>query len=204
MKQVDKKEYNFNDYGHIDRWASYHYQIKEVLYLAPHSILEIGVGDKVFGEYIKNNTNISYKSLDVAEDLKPDIVGSILNIPLGKNSFDAVCAFEVLEHLEFEKFETALSELKKVSKKYVVLSLPHFGPVCKFFLKIPFLKEIKFSCKLPFPKRHVFNGQHYWEIGKRGFGQGKVRGIIKKHFRIVKEFVPFESQYHHFYVLEKM
>lgn len=203
MKQVEKAAYRLEKYSHSDRWVSYFHQLNEVLILEPSSILEVGVGDKVFGGYIKNNTSIMYKTLDIAEDLAPDILGGVDAIPLPAETFDVVCAFEVLEHLPFEKFETALREMKRVSKKYVLISLPHFGPPIKLNIKIPLLPELKVSFKLPFPKKHVFNGQHYWEIGKKGYSAGKVRDIIKEQFIITKEFIPFENQYHHFYILEK-
>jgi hypothetical protein len=56
MKQVDKSHYNFSKYSHPDRWASYYYQLNEVLKLKPESILEAGVGDMVFGEFIRNSS----------------------------------------------------------------------------------------------------------------------------------------------------
>ncbi len=202
MKQVDKTMYDFHRYCGPDRWASYYHQINEVLALAPKKILEVGVGDGVFKNYIKNNTSIDYINLDIAEDLHPDILGSVDNIPLEENSFDVVCAFEILEHLPFEKFETALAELRRVSKKHVIVSLPHFGPPVKCSFKIPFVKEVKFAFKIPYYKKHIFNGQHYWEIGKRGYPLRRIKKILRKYFEIKKEFIPFENQYHHFFVLE--
>jgi len=203
QKQVDKNAYNFKRYSFSGRWVSYYHQINETLSLEPKNILEIGVGDNVFSSYIKNNTDVSYSCIDIAEDLHPDVVGSVDNMPIEDGTYDVIVAFEILEHLPFDKFEKSLSEIKRVSKKYTIVSLPHFGPPVKFLLKIPFLKEIKFSFKIPFYKKHEFNGQHYWEIGKKGYSAGKIRAIISKHFNIKKEFVPFENQYHHFYVLEK-
>jgi hypothetical protein len=114
-----------------------------------------------------------------------------------------LCA-EVLEHLPFEKFEKCLQELRRVSKKYVVLSLPHFGPPIKLSFKVPLFKEIKMALKIPFPTKHKFNDEHYWEIGKQGYPASKIRKILKKYFKIKKEFIPFENQYHHFYILEKL
>lgn len=202
-KQVDKKAYSFSSYSFPGRWVSYFHQIGESLALKPDSILEVGTGDGVYKNYILNNTKILYKNLDIAQDLNPDIVGTVDNIPLENDSFDLVCAFEVLEHLPFERFEKCLSELKRVSKKYIIISLPHFGPPIKFCLKIPFIKEIKFSFKIPFSIRHVFDGQHYWEIGKTGYSSRKIKKIIKSHFVLMKDFIPFENQYHHFYILKK-
>ena len=203
MKQVDKKAYEFKKYCGIDRWASYWYQLDEILKLKPTSVLEIGVGTNVFGSYLKRNTDIKYFSMDIADDLHPDIFGNIEKIPLENNSIDVVCVFEVLEHLPFEKFENVLKELKRVSKNYVVISLPHFGPMIKFSFKLPFLKEIKIAFKIPYYLEHKFNGQHYWGIGKKGYSSGMIKEVMNTvGYKIVKDFIPYENSYHHFYILD--
>ncbi len=203
MKQVDKDHYSSLQYGDLARFASYYYQIKSVTKLNPGSILEVGVGDKVFGNYIKNNTDITYTSIDIARDLEPDVLGSVEHMPIADNSFDVVVCAEVLEHLPFEKLEGCLEEIRRVTRNYAVISLPHFGPPIKFLLKVPFLPEFKFSIKIPFHKKHRFNGEHYWEIGKKGYAAKSVRSLISEKFKILDEFVPFENQYHHFFILEK-
>ena len=146
---------------------------------------------------------MSYTSVDVAEDLHPDAVGSVLQLPFADASFDAVCAFEVLEHLPFEQFNTALSELCRVARTHVVISVPHFGPMFSFSLKIPFIPQIRVAVKIPFPKKHIFNGQHYWELGKRGYSVSLVRNKLSTYGTLVRDFVPFGSPYHHFFVLKK-
>jgi hypothetical protein len=202
-KQVNKDHYDFEKYCYPERWESYYHQIKESLALRPKNILEIGSGDKFFGNYIKTNTNIEYKSLDIAGDLSPDIIGSVDNMPIEDGSFDLVCAFEVLEHLPFEKFEKSISEIKRVSRRHAIISLPHFGPVIKFSFKIPFLRELKFAWKIPYHPIHKFNGQHYWEIGKKNFSNAKIKSILERNFKVIRDFIPFDSQYHHFYLLQK-
>ncbi|MEN9913156.1 MAG: hypothetical protein RLY66_564 [Candidatus Parcubacteria bacterium] len=201
-KQVDKGHYDFKAYSHLGRWASYFFQLKEALEFNPASILEIGVGDGVFGDYIKKNTTIKYIAADIAEDLIPDVVASVLDLPFADDEFEVACAFEVLEHIPFEMFEKALSELARVSKKAVIISLPHFGPSCELSFKIPFMKRVKWAFKLPFHPKHVWNGEHHFEIGKKGHEIQKIRKILKKYFSIQKDFVPFENQYHHFFVLK--
>ena len=204
-KQVDRKVYNFQKYCKQDRWSSYWHQINEVLKCNPKSVLEIGIGDKVFGSYIKNNTNIKYSCLDIAEDLNPDIIGSIDKIPIENNAYDLVCAFEILEHLPFEKFKKSLDELYRVSKKYVIISLPHWGRHFSIDIRIPFVKRLKFQYKFSiFPIEHKFNGQHYWEIGKKDYPLKKIKEEFNKAgFKIIKDYIAFESPYHHFFVLKK-
>lgn len=202
-KQVSKDHYKFDKYSHVDRWASYYYQLESALNLEPENILEVGVGDQVFKNFIQNNTNINYRSVDIAADLKPDVVGSVTNLPFENNSFDLVCVFEVLEHIPFEQFDRALQELFRVSRRNVIISLPHFGPPVQFMFKIPFLPTIRFSFKIPFYVKHQFNGEHYWEIGKKNYPVSRILSIFEKYFIVKNHFVPFENQYHHFFILEK-
>lgn len=193
--------YSFKKYVYPERWVSYWHQIDEVLKLTPKNLLIIGSGDAMVSEVLKKYIK-QVKTFDIESELEPNIIGSVDDIALPNNSFDVVLCCEVLEHLPFEKFEKCLKEIKRIAKKDVVLSLPHFGPPIKFSFKIPFIKEIKIAFKVPYFIKHKPN-EHCWEIGKRGYSSRKIRQVIKKYFRIKKEFIPFENQYHHFYVLEK-
>jgi predicted SAM-dependent methyltransferase len=204
-KQVDASYYDFMYYMDRERWVSYYEQIKLFHSLPSNAcVLEIGAGLNINRKHIEEYLpNMTYKTLDIAEDLSPDYIGSAHKIPLPDNSFDAVCAFEILEHIPFDMFETALQEIKRVSKNKVIISLPHFGPPIKFLLKIPLLPKMQFAIKVPYYQKHKFNGQHYWEIGKRDYPIKKIKDIFKKHFELVEDFVPFENQYHHFFILNK-
>ena len=199
--QVGKSHYEFGRYGFEGRFVSYYHQLREVLAQKPLSVLEVGVGDKVFGNFIKNNTAVSYTSVDIAEDLRPDVVGSVLALPFADKSFDITCAFEVLEHLPFEKVEGALRELARTARTHVVISVPHFGPMFSFSLKIPFVSHMQVAFKIPYPKTHRYNGEHYWELGKRNYPASRLRVLLRAHGAIVADFVPFNSAYHHFFVV---
>lgn len=197
-----KNHYNFHRYDSKARWLSYWHQIKEVLALQPKNVLEIGVGNKTVANYLKEQ-GIILTTLDTNKELQPDIVGNVLNLPLNDNSFEVILCAEVLEHLPFEEFARALKELRRVAKRYVVLSLPHFGPPVKLLFKLPFLREKKIAFKIPFPKRHELGKEHCWEIGKKGYSLAKIKKIIKEYFKLKNDFIPFANQYHHFFILEK-
>lgn len=197
---MDNK-YGFKKYAYFSRWVSYWHQIDEILKLNPKSLLIIGAGDNYVVDILKRYIK-EVKTLDIAEELDPDYVSSVENMPISDKAFDIVLCSQVLEHLPFNKFEICLKEIKRVAKSGAIISLPHFGPPIKFSVKLPFLKETKFHFKLYFPLKHQFNGEHYWEIGKKGFAPSKIRKLILKFFTIKKEFIPFENQYHHFYILK--
>jgi len=199
---TDEKKYNFRQYVYFERWTSYWYQLSGVFSLSPESVLVIGKGDGLVVDFLKKE-GIEVKTLDNDAALSPDILASVEQMPLADNSFDCVLCAEVLEHLPFQKFDTCLWEIKRVVRKKVILSLPHFGPPFKLSFKIPFLREKKYAIKLPFPLKKRIGKEHHWEIGRKGFSASKIRRLIKNNFKIEREYVPFENQYHRFYLLEK-
>lgn len=203
--QVEESYYEFTKYMDEERWVSFYYQILELHRLKNiSSILEIGPGIPILRDHVaRHMPGVKYQALDIAEYLKPEIVGSATAIPLPDMSVDVVVAFEILEHLPFEDFPKALAEIARVSKGDVLISIPHFGPPVRFLLKLPFLPEIRFAFKIPYPRVQVFNGQHYWEVGKRGYSRKKIRNLIAQKFVIIREYVHFYNQYHRFYILKK-
>jgi len=203
--QVNKSKYNFNSYCQIERWASYWHQINEILKIKPKSVLEIGVGSGVVSGYFKHENLLNYKTLDIDKELNPDFVGSVDNMNFNDNEYDTVCAFEVLEHLPFEKFEKCLLEMKRVARDNVIISLPYWGRYFSFEFRLPFFKKIRGQFKLSFfPVKHKFNGEHYWEIGKKSYSLDRIKKIINNiDLEIVNDFMIFESPYHHFFVLKK-
>uniref|UniRef100_A0A7C5V3W0 Methyltransferase domain-containing protein n=1 Tax=Caldicellulosiruptor owensensis TaxID=55205 RepID=A0A7C5V3W0_9FIRM len=199
--QVPREHY-FKDYDTKERWISYWYQINEVLKTRPEKVLEVGIGNKTVSDYLRK-LGITVVTADVDKSLEPDYVCSVTELSkyFNENEFDTVLCAEVLEHIPFEYFEKALEELWKVSKMYVILSLPHFGVVFSLSLKIPLLKRINITVKIPLPLRHVFDGQHYWEVGKKGYSLGNILKILSKLFYIKKTYIVPENPYHRFFIL---
>jgi ubiquinone/menaquinone biosynthesis C-methylase UbiE len=204
MSTQEKNNYYDFPYEPLPRWSSYWYQIHEVMQKRPKNILEIGVGNRVVSGYFKTK-GLDVTTLDIDESLKPDIVATVTKIPVPDSSYDVVLAAEILEHLPFSDFSVALKEMHRVSREYVVLSLPHWGSVVAGILKIPLIPWLRFIFKLPGFKKHVMskNG-HFWEIGKHKYSLSTVKDNIKKSgFEIIKDYIIIEYPYHHFYILKK-
>jgi hypothetical protein len=53
------------------------------------------------------------------------------------------------------------------------------------------------------PRGHRFSGEHYWELGKRGYPLSRVRTALERHGVLLRGYVPFEHQHRHFFVIGK-
>ena len=198
-----KKHYSW-EYDSKNRFMSYWHQIQEVLKTKPKKILEIGIGNETVTNYLKTQ-GIEVVTVDIEKDLNPDYVCSVTDIDkyFKENSFDTILCAEVLEHLPFEDFEIALKKMHKITKNYVIISLPHFGINFRFSFKIPLRKEKNLLIKIPLPLIYKYDGEHHWEIGYRGYSLGKILKIFSKFFDIKKEFLVPETPSHHLFVLRK-
>ncbi len=166
--QVDKAHYLGLAYTSLERWNSYFHQLDLIAKTKGRSVLEVGVGSGVVAQELTRR-GFEVTTLDIAEDLKPDILGSVTNIPLPDKSFDVVIAAEILEHIETSDLPQALREITRVAKHSVVISVPQPGYVFSAIIKVPLIKRFSLLFKIPFFwKTHVFNGEHYWELGKKG------------------------------------
>ncbi len=205
--QVDAAKYLNENYLGAARFLGYHEQLMSVFKLKDvKTIAEIGPGNGVTTALLRH-FGYEVQTIDFDYRLSPDIECSILQLQERVHqTFDVVLCFEVLEHLEFEDFEAALQNLNAITNQYLILSLPYVGYTIKFLAylsrlgerKIEFIKRIP-----PFWKTHVFNGEHYWEIGKKGYSRRKIREVLSRHFQIHKEWLFTYNHSQLFYQCQK-
>ena len=203
--QVKPNHYFVNSYDSKERFISYWHQINEIINLKPKKVLEIGIGNGFVSKYLKER-KVNVLTLDIDKKLNPNIVGSVLDVPFPDNSFEVVACYELLEHLQYENFYKALSEIFRVSKSYAILSLPDASRVYRVYVQIPKVGVFKRLISLPRLKNpiHKFNGEHYWEIGKVGYPLSKItKDIESVGFNIKKTYRIFENPYHRFFILGK-
>jgi ubiquinone/menaquinone biosynthesis C-methylase UbiE len=192
----------------LGSFKAYYYQVKFISGFMPGKVLEVGIGNKTLNNILKHH-HVDVTTCDFDEVLQPDIKADVRQLPFRDNEFDIVCAFEILEHLPWEDFPRALSELARVSSKNVVISVP-YTPVSidlviksSVFARLFRRWELKFFINLAFiTRKWKFDGVHYWEMGKRNYPRKKVRDQLKRHFRILQE-KRTDLSYQYFFVMEK-
>ncbi len=192
----------WNKYESAERWASYFTQVDEVLRLNPQTCLEIGVGNGIVTQALRGN-GVQVTTLDLDAALKPDLVGSVEKIPCADGSFDVVVCAEVLEHLPFEKLETCLRELSRVSKVGCIVSIPHWGRTLRLILDLPVLPKIRWTWKLPLRSALAPGGEHFWELGRKGVDGKEVTKMMARHFKVERDWILTWMPYHHFFRLKK-
>lgn len=202
--QVEKELYFDPSYLTPERMASYAYQYKEIIALKPKTTLEIGVGTGIL-TYALRKAGIEVTTLDLDPTLESDIVASVTAMPLPDNSFDIVACFQILEHLPFEHFGTALAEIKRVTRGYAVISLPDAQRYISLRWHLPRFGDGNLLLNIPMHRsRHVFAGEHYWEIDKRGYPLGRINKCINAlGFKRLRSYRLSEHPYHRMFVLGK-
>ncbi len=95
-------------------------------------LLDVGCYNADLKKHLTDN--ISYTGIDIAG--KPDIfinLDEIDKLPFEDNHFDTVICADVLEHLE--NIHLIFDELCRVSKKYIIITLPNAYAVIPEFIK---------------------------------------------------------------------
>jgi methyltransferase family protein len=174
-------------FRHLDlsNFVNAYYQFRDVSRFDNcRRVLIVGPGQGLQTEVLKWR-GFDVTTLDIDETFKPDVVGSVHDMSLFKDGeFDAVIASHVLEHLAVTYLDPALSELSRVAT-HALIYLPVAGRHVQARFQ-PGFKGIDLSLVVD-----VFNylhrpsgvepkycgGQHFWEVGMRGF---RVRDVTRR------------------------
>ncbi len=183
-------------------------------------VLEFGGGNNSLKALV---TNYNKTHLDVDFDdvyFKPDIVSTILDFKTNE-TFDVVCAFQVLEHNPKETIKEHIKKMASLSKKYVFISVPYSGRWASINFNFNFmptklgrwnktllftwpriLKKIRPTEK--YNKRKDKYNPHWWEVGDKELSKKRFKEIITSTgLKISKSFHNEYFPYHIFYLLEK-
>ena len=159
-------------------------------------ILEIGPGGGTFKLLMEA---MAYRvfTADVQERFEPDYLGDFRHLCFDRK-FDAVVAFEMLEHMPYEDFTPCLAKMAALSERYVYISIPCQLHVFQLHIKIPrfflrsFLRRVeKISVDIHYeyprppdkdtnqPGRSEYWDPHYWECGRKSYPKRRVLNDIR-------------------------
>ena len=181
MKQVDSSHYWTDTYLCKDRFLSLQEQFTAVLRLNPTSILEIGPGPGLLKGILKQRCR-KVMTLDVADDVGPDVVGEVSRMPLTDATFDLVCAFQMLEHIPWDHLPAALREMARVCERHVLFSVPDNNYMKRTVLSFEMsLAERSLALRV---RKRMHRGlsnpkEHSWEIGVPPVTSERVRAVIE-------------------------
>lgn len=192
-------------YHTLVRTITHWHQANEVIrHSGPGArILELGPGSGHVTWLLRQHSR-DVLTVDLDPEVAPNIVASAHALPLPDAFVHTVLAAEILEHMPFPMACTALREFARVAARYVVISLP--APIigAAFLVNVTRIAPRGGVMGLPYAVPHKFDGEHYWELGKRGYPKRRIRAALHAAgLRIVREFRPFPSLYCYFFTCEK-
>ena len=163
------------------------YQLRDITQNCPSAknVLEVGPGQGLSTQILRWK-GYQVTTLDVDDTFQPDIVGSVYDLTQFEDGrFDVAIVSHVLEHIPISMLQRSLSELARVAK-YALIYLPVAGNRHFQVRLIPGFNGLDISLifdlfnyfKKPSGEEPVFcEGQHYWEIGYRGF---RLKDIVSR------------------------
>ena len=103
--------------------------LKKVIPPDVKSVIDIGCGNGLITRELKNifpvvvGCDISAEALSFIEG--ETICSSCDSIPVSDQSFDLVFSSEMIEHLDDTVLKGAISEMSRISRKYILITVPN-------------------------------------------------------------------------------
>lgn len=172
---------SFYQYRDVTRWVG-----------GQPSVLVIGPGQGLDTAILRWR-GCSVTTFDIDETFAPDVQGSCHDMPMfADGHFDVVIASHVLEHLPLAYLDSALAEIARVGKQSIVYlpvaglhALFRFFPGYRDIDWVAIIDVFKFWERPDGVTPKYCSGQHYWEVGYRGFRRADLRRRFSKHFEVL-------------------
>jgi len=127
-KAWDKEKY-FDNNNQVERIKT----AREIIPKDINNLCDIGCGNGAFLYYLEQEKyGFSIKGLERSEAARKNKFclsdideGDLLSLPYCDSEFDLTSCMEVLEHLPYDSYDTAIKELQRVTKKYILISVPY-------------------------------------------------------------------------------
>lgn len=182
---------------HLSQFVNTYYQYRDLKECigAAGNVLIIGPGAGLDALVLRWK-GYQVTTFDIDKTFSPDVLGSCHKMPMfATGQFDAVIVSHVLEHLPIAFLEAALAEIARIGQ-YAIVYLPIAGRHGQIRLKPDIWgkpAEIVIDI-FPFWERPSGDqlayrgGQHYWEVGYRGFRIRDLKKRLSAHFSILRHY----------------
>jgi len=181
---------------HLSNFVNTYYQYRDLQLCGDvKKLLIIGPGQGLDTQILKWR-KYEVTTFDIDKTFNPDVIGSVHDLSMFNNSsFDVVIASHVLEHLAVPFLDRCLSELARVGK-YCLIYLPvagrHFQLRFKMDLKgidLSYIFDLfNFFHRPDGVTPRYCQGQHFWEIGMRGFRVTDLVRRFENQFEIIQHY----------------
>lgn len=130
-------EVSQSHFSNNDTWSGYYWKnpqrhranlTSKWLPESVESVLDAGCGNGMLTRVLRSRfhtvgVDLSYAALRSLN--QPKCQANLISLPFESGQFDAVVVTEVIEHLGHSTCESALSEIARVSKKLILISVPY-------------------------------------------------------------------------------
>ncbi|MBN1595099.1 class I SAM-dependent methyltransferase [candidate division FCPU426 bacterium] len=190
------------EYYSPERLGQYYYQIKAVREAQAHTVLEIGPGPGVV-THILRRAGLTVLTCDCEPSLAPDLLADVRDLPLAAGAVDFTLCCQVLEHLPFADFSVAMSEIKRVTRGQMLISLPYAARVVYSLHKWPGGRRSSWVLHFPWlPAPGQMAKNHYWEMGRREYPKKKIIQTLQAaQLSVVRAFTPADAPNNQFFLL---
>lgn len=181
---------------HLSNFVNAYYEYRDISALPGcKRVLVVGPGQGL-GVQVLRWRGYDVATFDIDETFGPDHVGSVHDLSRFRDGeFHAILASHVLEHLPLPYLDIALAEIARVAR-YAIVYLPVHGRHVQLRL-IPGFKDLDLSLVLDLYnfiekpdglQPRYMSGQHYWEVGMRGFQVSQLKGRFSRHFEVLRAY----------------